>query len=53
MSANNCFRNLKFSGIGRILPSIHKGFLQNSQTNDETTQEEQSFLVDSGVPSQF
>jgi hypothetical protein len=24
-----------FSGISRILPSIHKGFLQNSQANDE------------------
>jgi hypothetical protein len=39
----DCFRDLEFSGIDRILPLIHKGFLQNSQANDETTQKEQSF----------
>jgi hypothetical protein len=32
-----CFRDLEFPWIGRLLPSIHKGFLQNSQTNDKVT----------------
>jgi hypothetical protein len=36
----NCFRDSKFSRINRILPSIHKGFLQNSQVNDEAAREE-------------
>jgi hypothetical protein len=29
------FRDSKFSLISRIAPSVHKGFLQNSQANDE------------------
>jgi hypothetical protein len=29
------FRDSKFSGISRIVPSVDKGFLQNSQANDE------------------
>jgi hypothetical protein len=29
------FRDSKFSGISRIAPSVHKGFLQNSEANDE------------------
>jgi hypothetical protein len=31
----DCFRDSEFSRIGRLLPSIHKGFPQNSQANDE------------------
>jgi hypothetical protein len=36
-ATDECFRNPEFPGIGRLLPSIHKGFLQNSQTNDKVT----------------
>jgi hypothetical protein len=39
----NCFRDSEFPRISRILPSVHKGFLQNSQANDEATGEEQVF----------
>jgi hypothetical protein len=33
----------EFPRISRILPSVHKRFLQNSQANDEATGEEQGF----------
>jgi hypothetical protein len=38
-ATEECFRNPEFPWIGRLLPSVHKGFLQNSQTNDKVTQE--------------
>jgi hypothetical protein len=47
----NCFRDSEFPRISRILPSIHKGFLQNSQANDETIGEEQDLQMDKGVSS--
>jgi hypothetical protein len=43
MPPANCFRDSEFPRISRILLSVHKGFLQNSQTNDEATGEEQGF----------
>jgi hypothetical protein len=39
----NYFRDSEFPRISRILPSVHKGFLQNSQANDEAALEEQGF----------
>jgi hypothetical protein len=36
-ATDECFRNLEFPRIGRILPTIHNGFLENSQTNDKVT----------------
>jgi hypothetical protein len=34
-ATNNRFRDSGFPWIGWLLPSIHRGFLQNSQANDE------------------
>jgi hypothetical protein len=34
-ATDECFRDLEFPWIGMLLSSIHKGFLQNSQANDE------------------
>jgi hypothetical protein len=31
----NCFNDLEFPRISRILPLVHKGFLQNRQANDK------------------
>jgi hypothetical protein len=39
----NCFRDLEFSGISRILPSIHKGFLQNSQPMTKLFEKNKAF----------
>jgi hypothetical protein len=39
----SCFRDSEFRRISRILPSVHKGFLQNSQANDKAVREEQGF----------
>jgi hypothetical protein len=41
----------EFSGISRILSSVHKGFLQNSQANDEAAWEEQGFRMDNRMSS--
>jgi hypothetical protein len=35
-----------FPWIGRLLPSVPKGFLQNRQTNDKVTREEQGLRLD-------
>jgi hypothetical protein len=31
--------------VGYLLPSVHKGFLQNRQTNDKVTREEQELRI--------
>jgi hypothetical protein len=36
-ATDECFRDLEVPWIGRLLLSVHKGFLQNSQTNDKVT----------------
>jgi hypothetical protein len=39
----NCFRDSKISRISTILPSIHKGFLLNSQAHDELLKKNKAF----------
>jgi hypothetical protein len=52
-ATDECFRNLEFLWIGRLVPSVQKGFLQNSQTNDKVTREEQGLQLDRRMPSQL
>jgi hypothetical protein len=42
-STYNGFRNSEFSRISRILPSVHKGFLQNSQANEKLLEKNKAF----------
>jgi hypothetical protein len=38
-----CFRDSEFPRISSILPSVHKGFLQNSQANGELLEKNKAF----------
>jgi hypothetical protein len=52
-ATDNRFRDSKFSWIGRLLPLIHKGFLQNSQANDEKNKTSAPVLVVSDLTKKF
>jgi hypothetical protein len=46
MSPTNASEIRSFLGLaGYLLPSVHKGFLQNRQTNDKVTREEQELRI--------